>query len=70
MLSGAIAPTALRDLLIAAQAVVVLALTACEVRGALRLAPGVDASPVMSTFGEPWRAYAAGLHPIQRLKAR
>jgi hypothetical protein len=43
LLSGAIAPTALGDLFIAAQAVVVLVLTACEIRGALRLAPGVAA---------------------------
>jgi hypothetical protein len=43
LLSGAIAPTALGDLFIAAQALVVLVLTACEIRGALRLAPGVVA---------------------------
>jgi hypothetical protein len=43
VLGGAVAPTALGDLFIAAQAVAVLALTACEVRGARRLAPGVVA---------------------------
>jgi hypothetical protein len=43
LLSGAIAPTALGDLFIAVQTVVVLALTACEVRGLLRLALGVAA---------------------------
>ena len=51
LLSGAIAPTALGDLFIAVQAVVVLALTACEVRGALRLAPGVGVRPSKTRSG-------------------
>jgi hypothetical protein len=43
LLGGAIAPNALGQGFIAAQAVVVLALTACEVRGALRGAEEVRA---------------------------
>lgn len=40
LLGGAIAPNALGQVFIAAQAAVVLALTACEVRGALGLGSG------------------------------